>query len=214
MADDMPEHYRVVTPAPLLAPTVIVETGAIVPNANCYIDVAYANAFHDATVYDDAWENADADTRTKAIINATRAIDANMNFNGYLVDPMQPLKWPRLYCPQEDVYTGYPYGGYPIGMGQGAYGYWPSDMIPKIHKDANAQQALEILRVDRLSDSNATGIASMTVDVISLTFKQGSGNDAGGAFRPLSDLVAAMLAPLGTVTSEGGFATIPVVRVP
>jgi hypothetical protein len=207
-------HYRVAIPAPLTAATVIVEDGTVVLTANCYIDVAYAEAFHQGSLYNDQWETADAEQKAASIISATRAIDANVAFNGYLVDPAQPLKWPRLYCPQAGVYMGYPYGGYPIGMGQGAYGYWPSNMIPKVLKDATALEALELLRLDRLADNSAQGIASMTVDVISLSFKQGSGSDAGGAFLPLSSQVAAMLDELGIVSSAGGFSIIPVCRVP
>jgi hypothetical protein len=209
----MPDaHYRIEIPAPQIAATVIVEDGTVVPTANSYIDVAYAEAFHLGSLYNDQWETADAEQKAASIISATRAIDANVNFNGYLIDPAQPLKWPRQYCPQQGVYQGYPYGGYPVGTG--VYGYWPSNMIPKVLKDATALEALELLRLDRLADNSAQGIASMTVDVISLSFKQGSGSDAGGAFLPLSSQVSAMLDELGTVSSAGGFSIIPVCRVP
>ena len=198
---------------------VVVEDGSVVPDANSYLSVADADLYLACQRYNDAWLNATPDEQAQAVVTATRAIDANFHFNGYIVDSTTPqsLKWPRIYCPNPEIYAGYPYGGYPVSMGALGYGYWPSDVIPKPLKDATALEAMEVLRLDRLSDNPALGIQSMTVDVITITYKGGAGNtggESGGAYRPLSDLVANMLegAGLGTST-EGASGFVPVARV-
>jgi hypothetical protein len=182
--------------------TVIVEDGSIVDGANSYISVADADAYLACQRYNTEWLSATPDQQVQAVVTATRAIDANMVFNGYVVSTDQSLRWPRIYCPNPDVYAGYPYSGYPTGLGIG-YGYFPMDQIPKCLREATAQEALELLRLDRLSDAatqGILGIQSMRVDVIDITYRSGgSASQMAGAFVPLSDQVGAMLAPLGNV---------------
>jgi hypothetical protein len=194
---------------------VVVEDGSVVPGANSYTSVADADTFLACQRYNDAWLAATPDEQAQAVVTATRAIDAAMDFNGYLTDPTTPqsLRWPRVYAPNPEVYLGYPYGGYPVSMGAPGYGYWPSNVIPQCLKDATAMEALECLRLDRISDNPALGLQSVRVDTIDVVYRAGTGGgQSGGGWRPLSDQVMAILGPLGSSSTSGaGF--VPVARV-
>lgn len=72
----------------------VVETGAIVANANAYVSVTAARSywldrgFVTASVYTDTQVE-------QAIVNATSYIDASYTFKGDIVDEDQTLSWPR-----------------------------------------------------------------------------------------------------------------------
>jgi len=198
------------------APTVVVEDGSGTnPAANSYTSVADADAYLSGMLYNDEWVALSPDDKARAVISATRAIDNNMNFGGFIVIFTQPLRWPRAYCPNYEVYTGYPYGGYPISMGNISWGYYPMNYIPPVLAEATALQSLELARVNRTADSvsqGSQGIQSMRVDVIDLVFKGGTGRQAGGAYLPLSAEVESLLSVLGTPVT--GINMVAVTRVP
>jgi hypothetical protein len=211
MEIEVTEVPKAVTPRG--TPTVVVEDGSGTnPAANSYISVADAQAYLDGELYADDWQNATPATQAKAVISATRAIDANMVYGGFIVIFDQPLRWPRAYCPNHEVYTGYPYGGYPISMGNISWGYYPMNVIPQLLINACALQAQEICKANRTADSDALGIQSMRVDVIDLVFKSGQGYNVGGAFVPLSQEVMSLLRLLGTPVT--GLSMVHVTRVP
>src|SRR5215471_12736068 len=116
----MPERTEtIVTPPPQIglaaAPTVVVEDGSgLNPAANSYTSVADADTYLSGQLYNSEWVALSPDDKARAVISATRTIDNNMTYGGFIVVFNQPLRWPRAYCPNYEVYTGYPYGGYPI----------------------------------------------------------------------------------------------------
>src|SRR5688572_1750094 len=74
-------------------PTLVATAGAA--NANSYALLAEANAYHDARLHSEDWTGASADTRTVALIMATRLLDAMYVWDLYPTDATQALQWPR-----------------------------------------------------------------------------------------------------------------------
>lgn len=89
-----------------------VEDGTGVADANAYITVAWANAYH-ADRGNTAWTGADA-LKEQAIVRATDYIETRWTgqFRGTpeFLDPLQPLQWPRLnaYDANGIAYEGIP----------------------------------------------------------------------------------------------------------
>jgi hypothetical protein len=198
------------------ATSIIVEDGTgSNPLANAYCDVAYVDAYMTSVLYSDAWQNATPAQKEAAVINACRLIESNFQFNGYKAHPdyPQPLQWPRAQCPNPDypqASYGYPYYGQV---------YYANDVIPVCLQDANAQEALDLLRQDWYGSAQGipVGIGAMSVADISITYKDSVavGGGAGGVmqFFPLSTQCVALLDPLGVPTTGDGFASVPVSRV-
>lgn len=72
----------------------IVETGAGLTNANAYIDVAFADTYHDDRK-NELWDCAQTDEKESAIIKATDYIDRRWCFIGFKQNTDQSLEWPR-----------------------------------------------------------------------------------------------------------------------
>jgi hypothetical protein len=71
------------------------EDGSGKPNANTYALVADADAFHEGHLYATAWTGASVANKEKALVLATRLIDASYDFNGGKTKATQALQWPR-----------------------------------------------------------------------------------------------------------------------
>lgn len=69
---------------------------ALQVGVNSYISVQDADAYFADRLDADAWENADSETKAKALITATKRIDAQ-RFQGIPKDPQQALQFPRCY---------------------------------------------------------------------------------------------------------------------
>jgi hypothetical protein len=88
-------------------PTLIATLGAA--NANSYVaSVADATAILDSELYArTAWDNADEDTRTRALITAARMLDQALLWKGIRATSTQALEWPRVSFAR---YNGVKYG--------------------------------------------------------------------------------------------------------
>jgi len=109
-----------------MAITIVVEDGSIVPDANAYIDVAYATQYaadRGVTL------PADADEVAAMIIQATDFLESfACDYQGTKIDPAtQELQWPRI-----DVY---------FDESETAF---PSDAIPKNLKKAQAAAVIAV----------------------------------------------------------------------
>jgi len=175
--------------------TLVVEDGTgSNPNANSYCDLASAVLYMDNRLNTAEWDAADSDTRSQALITATRTIDADCKFRGYKKLATQPLYWPRVKAKNDDLYgpLPWPHTGW-LG------GYWDENSIPIPLRDATALEALELLRGDRTKDPSIRGLTSFTIPgPLSFTFDQAS------VPMPLSDEVKRMLTPLITSFRYGG----------
>lgn len=81
------------------APTLDATAGGAA--ANVYVDAAGATAILAARLYTDAWDDADADTRARALLTATALLDER-EWIGYKASTAQALKWPRTCVQDED----------------------------------------------------------------------------------------------------------------
>jgi len=176
----------------MAVPTLVATVGGA--TANAYCTVAEGNTYHDAHLYASDWTDADTDTKTIALIMATRLLDAQFAWTGSVTDTVTPqaLRWPR------------------IGMYNRDDTVFDSDVLPQALKDATAEYARTLIAENLTADSDVAkqGLSAFTAGSISLTFK------GSVAARPIPDAVFALLVPSwggqagrassGAVTMERG----------
>ena len=104
----------------------VVEDGSEKTNANSYVSVSEADAYH-ADRGNAAWANASADEKEQALIKATEYLDFRYygRWKGYKATEDQSLEWPREWV--------YDRSG------------WLLEDIPQRLKDATCEAALRAL---------------------------------------------------------------------
>lgn len=150
-------------------------------SANSYITSADADTYFETRLYADDWDNADADTKCRALQMATRMLDQWFDWQGSPVGSTQALLWPRVGAVGPN--------GYELA----------SDSIPDLIANATAEQALALIQGNRAADSDveAQGISQLKAGSVSLSFR-------GAQAKPIPDAVQAMVSPLGTLRSRSG----------
>jgi len=68
---------------------------ALVKGTNSYVTVDEADAYFEDRLDSSAWEDSDADQKSRALITATSILD-NKAWTGTVVDTDQDLAWPRV----------------------------------------------------------------------------------------------------------------------
>jgi hypothetical protein len=190
------------TPAPQTV-TLIVEDGSGVPNANAYCDVPYADNYHIGTLNQTVWSAASTDLKSQAIIAATRTIDSNFTFDGWMTyagadnintgPGFQKLQFPRYGITRRDRAGGWnPLSGRLMFWGPE---YWTEYQVPWPIMDATALQAYMMLLTDRMvqMDPNALNALSLGQNAISMTFNYAMKN----RLQPITDEVQRLLSPFG-----------------
>lgn len=109
-------------------------------NSNSYLTVEEADAYWEAHLYADAWNDTDKEA---AVIWATRVMDASFVWTGQAATATQALGWPR-----EGMYTR---NGFPIA----------NDVIPVDLKNATAELAGQ-LAASNLTETNEAARAGLT----------------------------------------------------
>jgi len=80
---------------PLTASDLVVENGTGLSNANTYIDIAFADAYH--RLRDSAtWADQGDHEKVAALIRATQYLDQSWAFVGEIEVLTQALAWPRI----------------------------------------------------------------------------------------------------------------------
>jgi len=86
--------------------TIVAEDGSGDPDANSYIDVDFADTYHDnrGNLY---WAALDSDAKAACLIRATDYIDKRFSdkFRGFRMQKDQALAWPRLSAFDDDDFT-------------------------------------------------------------------------------------------------------------
>ena len=121
--------------------TLIKETGAGLVDANSYASAADGDAYHDGHLYATAWTAATLANKEKALVFATRLIDAEYQFAGWKANESQALQWPRVSCRNPDGEDDL-----------------PADAVPKAVQDAACELARELLIVDRTAAPTGEGL--------------------------------------------------------
>jgi hypothetical protein len=149
--------------------TLIATAGAA--NANSYCDVTTADAYHDSRLNSDDWNSADADTKARALITATRLLDEHIEWDGYLSTSTQALQWPRTYMDTDRRLLLYPPGQQPFDWWN-AY-YVDPTTIPARLAQATAEFARQLMVRDRTADDDLSQkqITSITAGAVKLDFK-------------------------------------------
>lgn len=137
--------------------TVIATAGAA--TANSYVTVAEADAFLDGRLNAGAWSATDADTRAKAVVEATRELDA-LPWAGSRVSTAQALNWPRAYVLDPDA----PWDVETTGIDDRLY--IAETVIPPRVKDATIELALQFVKAgtsDLAALDGDAGLVAKTV---------------------------------------------------
>lgn len=152
-----------------MALTIIKENGTGLPNANSYADASDGDAYHETHIYAAAWTAAAADVKEVALVMATRLLDAECEFLGFLKSSAQALQWPRVQVPDREASGVFWVPGLVIGLGPAAPLYLPSDAVPKCVIAATCELARELLITDRTGAPLGEGLKSTSVKTASST---------------------------------------------
>ena len=196
-----------------MALVLIKEDGTGKADANSYADVADADAYFEGHLYASAWTAATEENKTKALVFATRLIDAQMQFNGTRASDAQALQWPRRECPDPDA------------AGSVTTLIWwrldsnvASDVVPAGVVNATCEMARELLILDRTAAPTGEGIQSERTSQYNSTSAGASSSSSSKTYskadtRPiLSHVAQSMLVKFGTVIS-GSAGAVRLVRV-
>src|SRR5688500_17528609 len=144
----------------------IKETGAGLVDSNTYASVADGDAYHDGHLYATSWTAATTANKEKALVLATRLIDASYQFHGWKTKSTQALQWPREGATDPDRKT------MAFSALQNFFGpYFESDKMPKALVDATCEMAREVLIADRTAAPEGEGIVQVgVVGSLNITF--------------------------------------------
>ncbi|HEY9175031.1 MAG TPA: DnaT-like ssDNA-binding protein [Verrucomicrobiae bacterium] len=159
-----------------MALTLIQENGTGKVDANSYATVADGDAYHEGHLYASAWTAATTANKEKALVFATRLIDAEFRFKGVKASSAQALQWPRAECRDPD------------GADDLA-----SDAVPSAVVNATCELARELLVKDRTAAPAGEGLKYLNVGSTQ------TGYDKTDTPPVISRVAQAMLAKLGSL---------------
>ncbi len=193
-----------------MALTLVKEDGTGKVDANTYADVADGDAYFEGHLYATAWTAATVETKSAALVMATRVIDAEFQFNGARANEGQALQWPRSECRDPDRGS--------VGWGVRGAEYVAEDVVPAAVVQATCELARELLVVDRTAAPPGEGIAATQTSQASHTDTSGSSSMSSTTYskadtrKIISRLAQAMLTKYGSLVS-GESGAVRLVRV-
>jgi hypothetical protein len=139
--------------------TIIVEDGTGLANAESYVSVVDANAYH-SNYGNDAWTDLDISVKEQLLRKATDYMVAQyrLQYAGYRRYSTQSLDWPRLYVPLIDSLSA---NVFPQ--------YVDFDIVPVTVKNACAELALKAYTAILMQDLTQ-GVIREKVDVIEVEY--------------------------------------------
>lgn len=160
--------------------TLIAEDGSRKTDANSYATVAAADTYHEKHLYATTWTAASTANKEKALMMATRLLDAEFSWAGIKATEEQALEWPRYDMTERN---GFLVDG---------------DEIPAALVDAVAEFARHLLSADRTAETDDRGYSRIAVGPIAL--------DVNPIDRKpiIPSVVVGMLAPYGRRRAGGG----------
>ena len=150
-------------------------------DANSYVTLAEANAYHDVRLHNALWTAADDPTKEKALIWSTETLDANMNWKERRSEQTQALQWPRQGVHDRD--------GFLID----------SDVVPVQVKKAQSVLAFLSIKSDVTLNADSKSPGASKVKVSSLSVDLDLKNLPG----ILSAAVVSLVQHLGTFSGVG-----------
>jgi hypothetical protein len=193
-----------------MALVLVKEDGTGLANANSYATAADGDAYHEGHLYATVWTAATTANKEKALVFATRVIDAQYRFNGVRATTTQALQWPRSDCPDPDAA--------PDSTGVGLFA---SAVIPTVLINATCEMARALLATDRTGAPPGEGIDTTQTSASSSTGGTPSSSASNSSMtryskvdvRPtISQAAQAFLSKLGNLPGHGSGA-VRLVRV-
>jgi hypothetical protein len=129
--------------------TLIKEDGSGKADANSYASVADADSYHDGHLYVTTWTSAVTATKEKALVMATRLIDAHILFNGHMLRTTQALMWPRVGARDPDA--------------RGGEEFFADNVLPADLVKAVCETARELIAQDRTGTPDGEGIKDISL---------------------------------------------------
>ena len=166
-------------------PTLIVETGTIVENANSYVDLAFADAYLTSRG-NTVWAGVGEDAKAAALIRAADVLNG-YRWKGQPVEPGRVMAWPRKgvdYSP-----------GNPV----------PENVVPIQVQNAQCEIAAASMSEEGANDPLAQvdttkgAVTSEKVDVMAVSYAEPSTNSYLGVtgYPAVDGLLRAFLASSG-----------------
>lgn len=144
--------------------TLTVEDGTGLADANSYVSLVEATAYHETNLHSDDWPT-DEEEQKKALITATRILDQQYQWNGYKKTTIQALQWPRVRVPDPDA------AGTIVPPAFGFPTYLSDTTIPKPLKDGVLALALALIENNPEVRPDSEGVSSFTLnEVMSVDF--------------------------------------------
>ena len=159
-----------------MALTLIEEAGTGKADANAYASAADGDAYHDGHLYATAWTAATTENKEKALVFATRLLDAEFRFKGVKASTTQALQWPRAECRDPD-------GEEDLA----------SDAVPSAVVQATCEMARELLVKDSTAAYAGEGLKYINVGSMQ------TGYDKTDTPPVITRVAQAMLAKLGSL---------------
>lgn len=167
-----------------MALTVITTPGAT--DANSYCSKTEADTYFQAHLYKTDWENASSSNKNIALVMATRILDEQVDWAGYIADDEQALRWPR-----DSVFT---IDGVELD----------DDTIPDFLKNATAEMAMYLLASNRTADDETLGFSRIKAEGLEMVI------DKTDRQEVIPDAVYQMVKNYGDMMS--GAPTVEIVR--
>jgi len=172
-----------------MALVLIKENGSGRADANSYASVAEGDAYHKGHLYATAWTAATTENKEKALVFATRLVDAEFRFKGVKASNTQALQWPRAECRDPD-------GDDDLA----------SDAVPTAVVQATCEMARELLIKDRTAAHAGEGLKYQNVGSTQ------TGYDKTDTPPVISRIAQALLGRFG-VAVKGRSGAVRLVRV-
>src|SRR5438067_8742813 len=141
-----------------MALVLVKEDGTGLANANSYASAADGDAYHDGHYYAATWTGTTTGNKEKALVMATRLIDASYQFIGFKNGTVQALQWPRRGAVDPDRFhlrfsvTSVAILASQVGP------FFDYTKVPKLLVDAVCEQARELLLLDRTAAPEGEGL--------------------------------------------------------
>lgn len=158
-------------------------------NSNSYISLEDANTYFSYNLYGENWDNADDETRKKALVSATRRIDYE-KFYGYRSSENQSLQFPRAG----------------IGYLDGIY---VDNIIPQQISEATCELALYMLSTNMSKPSvNTSNIQSVKAGSLAVEYAIDKNDNVSRPNNELPPFVLALIQDFSNTALSSGFLTV------
>jgi hypothetical protein len=177
-----------------MALVLVKEDGSGKSDANTYAVAVDGDAYHEGHLYASGWTGAVTGDKEKALVMATRIVDAMFRFNGYKRMATQALQWPRRECRDRDAENGIVPG---LLLIRGPF--LDETAVPAVVVQATCELARELLEADRTDNPMGEGLRKLRIEgALEMDF------DAKDKQPPVPRLVQVMLGKFGEYLGNAG----------